>query len=169
MMAGIKSWLLGIVLTAFAAALAQQIAPRGKEAAMVRLVGGLLLVLAFLRPLGAVNWDTLALPAGNFSARSENAEEDYREKQQEELSAIIAEKTAAYIWDKASALGGDYRVTVSVSAGEGGVPLPRSVTIAGPYSRELSDWMERELGLGAAEQNWLEEGEWNTRNANKSN
>lgn len=169
MMTGVKSWLLGVILTAFAAGLAQQIAPKGKEAAMVRLVGGLLLVLAILRPLGSIDWEELSLPAGNFSVQSESAAADYREKQQEELSAIIAEKTAAYIWDKASALGGDYRITVSVSAGESGVPLPRCVTIAGPYRQELATWIESELGLGAAEQNWLEEGEWNTRNANKSN
>lgn len=168
MMAGIKSWLLGVVLTTFAAGLARDLAPAGKESAAVRLVGGLLLVLAILRPLGTVDWDDITLPVGQFAAQSQLAAEDYGEKHLEELSAVIAEKTAAYIWDKASALGADYRVTVSVSAGESGVPLPCSVTIMGPYSRDLALWMETELGLDAGKQNWLEEGEWNTVNTNKS-
>ena len=158
-MAGVKRWLLGIILTAFAAGLARQLAPGSKEAAMVRLVGGLLLVLAILQPLSRFSPEDMALPAGNFAAESRSTAEDYRKKQQEELSAIIAEKTAAYIWDKASELDGSYRITVSVSTGESGVPLPCAVTIAGPYSQELSHWLSRELGLDAAVQNWLEEGE----------
>lgn len=167
-MAGIKSWLLGVVLTAFAAGLARDLAPSGKESAAVRLVGGLLLVLAVLRPLGTLNWEDALLPVGQFTVQSQLTAEDYEENYLEDLSAVIAEKTAAYIWDKASALGGDYRITVAVSAGENGIPLPRSVTIAGPYSRCLSQWMETELGLDVGKQYWMEEGEWNTVNTNKS-
>ena len=159
MMAGVKRWLLGIVLTAFAAGLTRQLAPGSKEAATVRLVGGLLLVLAILQPLSQFRQEDMALPAGSFAVESQNTAEDYRKKQQEALSDIIAEKTAAYIWDKASELDGDYHITVSVSTGESGVPLPCAVTITGPYSQELSHWLSRELGLDAAVQNWLEEGE----------
>lgn len=167
MMAAVKSWLLGVVLTAFAASLARQLAPRGRQSAAVGLVGGLLLALALARPLVRLDWGDIALPVGRFAAQSRETAADYRKKQQEELSAIIAARTEAYIWDKAAALDGDYRFTVSVSAGESGVPLPCSVTIAGPYSRELSQWLERELGLDAAAQNWLEEGEWNTKTENE--
>lgn len=167
MMAAVKRWLLGVVLTAFAASLARQLAPKGRQSALVGLAGGLLLALALLRPLVQVDWSGIALPTGSFAAQSQETALAYQKKQLEELSAIIAEKTEAYIWDKAAALDGDYRFTVSVSAGESGVPLPCSVTIAGPYSRELSQWLERELGLDAAAQNWLEEGEWNTRTENK--
>lgn len=52
-----KQWLLGIVLTAFAGGLARQLAPSGREQAMVRLVGGLLLTLAILRPLAGLDWE----------------------------------------------------------------------------------------------------------------
>ncbi len=167
MMAAVKSWLLGVVLTAFAASLARQLAPKGRQAAAVSLAGGLLLALALARPLVRIDWADMALPAGSFAAQSRETAADYRKKQQETLSAIIADRTEAYIWDKAAGLDGNYRFTVSVSAGESGVPLPRSVTIAGPYSRELSQWLERELGLDAAAQNWLEEGEWNTKTENE--
>ena len=40
-----RAWLLGIVLTAFASGLARQLAPQGREQAMVRLAGGLLLLI----------------------------------------------------------------------------------------------------------------------------
>ena len=63
MMEGVRQWLLGVTLTAFAGGLARQLAPAGREQGMVRLVGGLLLVLALLSPLGSWEWEGLALPA----------------------------------------------------------------------------------------------------------
>ena len=56
-----KSWLLGIVLTSLAAGLARQLAPKGREQAVVRLVGGLLMALAILRPLAGGAWEGLEL------------------------------------------------------------------------------------------------------------
>ena len=56
-----KSWLLGIVLTSLAAGLARQLAPKGREQAMVRLVGGLLLTLALL--IGVV-WSIVTIFIG---------------------------------------------------------------------------------------------------------
>ena len=169
MMDGVKNWLLGIVLTSFAAALARDLSPKGREAAAVRLAGGLLMILAILRPLNRIPWDDLALAAGNFAVQSEYQAEEHLRRQQEDFSAVIAERTEAYIWDKASGLDGIHRIAVDVSAGESGIPLPCSVTIAGPYCQELSLWLATELGLDADRQNWLEEGEWNTNNTNESN
>ena len=60
-----RAWLLGIVLTAFASGLARQLAPQGREQAMVRLAGGLLLTLAVLRPLAGMDWEGPALEAGD--------------------------------------------------------------------------------------------------------
>ena len=111
-----KQWLLGIVLTAFAGGLARQLAPSGREQAMVRLVGGLLLTLAILRPLAGLDWEGPALEAGSFQSRTAEQAEIYRKNQQEALAAIIAEKTGAYIWDKANQLGLACQVTVATAA-----------------------------------------------------
>ena len=158
----IKQWLLGIVLTSLAGGLARQLAPQGKEQAMVRLVSGLLLTLAILRPLAGSGWEGLELAAGNFSLRSEEQAEAYRKSQQDTLSAIIAEKTEAYILDKANQLGLDCTVRVTVAAGESGIPLPVSATVRGPYSPALAECMEEEVGIPAKEQIWLEEEIWQT-------
>ena len=165
MMATVKRWLLGVVLTAFSGGLAGRIAPKGKEQTVVRLVSGLLLLLAILRPLGELAEVDFLVPAGDFSAVSDPAE---TENQMEKFSAIIAEKTAAYIWDKAYGLGLDCRVTVTVKEGEVGIPLPYRVTVAGPYSAELAAWLDAQVGIPADRQIWLEEGEWNTMTENES-
>ena len=163
MMEGVRSWLLGIVLTSLAGGLARQLAPQGKEQAMVRLVSGLLLALAILRPLAAGEWEGLEVAAGSFPLQSEAQAEVYRKNQQDALSAIIAEKTEAYILDKANRLGLDCTVRVSVAAGESGIPLPVSVTVRGAYSPALAECMEEEVGIPAQKQIWLEEEQWQTK------
>lgn len=163
-----KQWLLGIVLTAFAGGLARQLAPSGREQAMVRLVGGLLLTLAILRPLAGLDWEGPALEAGSFQSRTAEQAEIYRKNQQEALAAIIAEKTGAYIWDKANQLGLDCTVSVSTAPGESGVPLPESAVIHGTYSGELARCMEEEVGIPAEKQIWLEEEAWQKRKESES-
>lgn len=158
-----RAWLLGIVLTAFAAALARQLAPRGKEQAMVRLAGGLLLTLAILRPLAGMDWEGPALAAGSFRAQTREQAEAYRKNQIQVLSSIIEERTEAYILDKAEQLGLACSVEVTAAAGESGVPLPCRVTIRGPYSRELAVCVEEEVGVPAEKIFWLEGKEWTER------
>ena len=166
-MGPVRQWLLGVVLTAFAAALARQLAPEGKESAAVRLVGGLLLILALLRPLAGAEWSSAALEAGSFRLQTEEQARAYREKQIEALSAVIAEKTEAYIWDKAYQLGLDVTASVTVAAGESGIPLPESVTLAGPYSPALAAAIEEGVGVPVERQYWLEESEWTRKESER--
>lgn len=163
-----RSWLLGIVLTSLAAGLARQLAPKGREQAMVRLAGGLLLALAILRPLADGSWEGLDLETSSLTLQEEELADTYRKNQQETLSAIIAEKTEAYIWDKANQLGLDCTVTVTVSPGENGIPLPESVVVRGAYSGELAMCMEEEVGIPAQKQIWLEEEAWQKRKESES-
>ena len=163
-----KAWLLGIVLTAFASALARQLAPGGREQAMVRLAGGLLLTLAILRPLAGLDWEGAALEAGSFRTQTQEQAAEYRKNQQQALAVIIEEKTEAYILDKAKQLGVACGVEVTAAAGESGIPLPDRVTICGPYSRELAVCVEEEVGIPAENMIWLEGKEWTERMQSES-
>ncbi len=158
----IKTWLLGIVLTAFAGELARQLAPGGKEQAFVRFTAGLLLVLAVLRPLASLPQRRLELERAVPWEDWEAGEEDYQKDWQEALSSVIEEKTEAYIWDKANQLGLDCQITVTAAVGENGIPLPGTATILGNYSAALAGCME-EVGIPAEKQIWLEEMAWTER------
>lgn len=160
MMEGLRQWLLGIVLTAFAAGLARQLAPEGREQAAVRLAGGFLMILAILGPLGSWNWEELALPAGSFRQATTEQMADYEAERTTALGTIIAEKTAAYIWDKADELGLSCTVEVTVAVGESGIPLPDTAVITGPYSGELAALIQEEVGIPAEKQIWREESVW---------
>ena len=82
--------------------------------------------------------------------------QEYAQQQETQLSAGIEAELASYIWDKAQALGLDCQVSVTVESGEDGVPLPRSVTVTGTYSEELSQIIETDLGIPRDHQNWQE-------------
>ena len=157
-MEGLRQWLLGIVFTAFAVGLARQLAPEGREQAAVRLAGGLLMLLAVLGPLAGGDWGDLALPAGAFQA-SEVAE-DYEAQRTAALGAVIAEKTAAYIWDKAQELGLAVAIDVTVEE-DGSYPYPAAVRITGPFTepqrQSLTRYIEENLAIGKEQQTWTNE------------
>ncbi len=152
-----RAWLLGIVLTALAGGLARQLAPRGREQAVVRLVSGLLLTLAILRPLAEWRWDGSGWDPGALERQAEEQAENFRKNQQDTLSAIIEERTEAYIWDKANQLGLRCTAEVTAAAGESGIPLPVSAVIRGPYDEALARCIEEEVGIPAEKLIWQEE------------
>ena len=57
---------------------------------------------------------------------------------------------------------------MAAAPGEGGIPLPESVTVRGRYSGELARWLEEEVGIPAEKQIWLEEETWQKRKESKS-
>ena len=73
MMTQLKTWLLGVVFTAFACALAGELVPKGREQALVRMVSGAFMVLALLRPLGLIEWESIHVSVGNFSQQAESS------------------------------------------------------------------------------------------------
>ena len=115
----------------------------------------------WLGPLAGGDWGDLALPAGAFQASE--AAEDYEAQRTAALGAVIAEKTAAYIWDKADALGVSCTVEVTVAPGESGIPLPDTVILTGPYSETLAALIQEEVGIPADKQIWREESVWSER------
>lgn len=159
-MGALRQWLLGVVLTAFAASLAGELAPGGRERGAVRLVGGLLVLLALLRPLAGLGGTAVPAMKADLSGQTQAQAERYRREGRETLSAIIEQRTASYILDKACGLGLECGVEVTVSAGESGVPLPSGVTITGGYSAALAALIEEGVGIPADKQIWLEEDTW---------
>lgn len=157
MIESLRTWLLGVVFTAFAAGLATECIPKGRMQAMTRIAGGALMVLALLRPLGAVDWDKTILSVDAASLQTQQQTEIYRTEHEKELSSIIAERLETYIWDKATELGLTCTVRVRVLCGESGVPLPETVQISTAYDRALAVWLEEVVGIPAEKQIWLEE------------
>ena len=152
----IRTWLLGIVAAAAAASLAECLVSQRAIRRVARLAGGVLMVLAMLRPLGSLSPAELPLSYPAYREEIDALTERYQAEQNSTLSALIAEETAAYIVDKAAALGLETEAEVRVAPDGEGVPLPREVRLTIPRDSALSDWLAEELGIPAEAQYWQE-------------
>ena len=94
-------------------------------------------------------------------AEYEKQVETYRTKLEEErkkkLGTLIESETEAYILDKAARIGLTVRIKVGTEENSDGVPVPVSAELTGTPSRELSRWIEAELGIPVERQVWLDE------------
>ncbi len=156
-MSFIRSWLLGVTAAALVVAVAQALTPEGTVKRVVKLGGGLVLLLAVLRPV-------LALEAGSLPDLMPPPElTETAPVGEEVLKTLIAQKVGAYIVDKGSALGCQVSsAKVTVAEDGSGWPVPWSAEIAGTWTgeqqRALRQAVEADLGIPRERQSFREEG-----------
>ena len=148
-MAFLRQWLLGVVSCAFLVSLLDQLTPEGSVQKLARFSGGLVLILCMLRPLGTAEPWELALDLDGLSADRAALEEQYRDVSGQSLAAVIAERTGAYIEDKAHALGAEVTAEVTVRE-EDGAFIPDRAVLFGEENAELSALLTQELGIAPA-------------------
>ncbi len=155
MIGAVRGWLTSIAAVTLMLTVVQTLVPEGTVRRITGFTGGLLLLAALLQPVLRTDLERLRLDFSDYRAAIEERAEELDAGGKEELAAIIAGRTAAYISDKADALG--LAVTVRVQTEpEEGIPIPVSAELTGPYSRELADWIAGELGIPAERQVWHE-------------
>ena len=142
----LRSWLLSVTACAVLVSIVQQLTDGGTMKKIVRFVGGMVLMLAMLRPLLSLTFD---LPEVEALKETLNAEQDSA------LGDSIAAQTQAYIEDKASSLGLSVRAEVQTALRDG-VPFPDSVTLYGENSAALGAYIVQELGIAEENQLWIE-------------
>lgn len=157
-MSWFRTYLMGVVSAAMVVALAQALTPEGAVKKIGRLVGGIVLLLAVMKPLIGLSADEKTVPVADWLAPPTQAEE---EGEQAVLKELIVQRTAEYIEDKGHALGVDCTARVTVTEGEGGWPQPWSVEIVGSWTGEgktaLAKTIEEELAIPAERQSFREE------------
>ena len=154
MIGALREWLTSIVLVTLLLSVAQTLVPEGSIRRVVSFVGGLILLAVLLRPVLGTDLERLRLDFDGYEQALQEAREELASSSETELTERIEERTAAYISDKADALGLDVTVRVEAAAGPDGVTLPEKAELTGAYSQELADFMARELGISAERQVW---------------
>ena len=154
MIAALRSWLTAILATAVLLSVAEKLIPEGSVRKIASMTGGLLLLTVLVRPITSLRPDSFSLDMGDYSRAVQERQAELQAENENALSELIAERTAAYISDKADALGLDVTVRVEAAAGPDGVTLPEKAELTGAYSQELADFMARELGIPAERQVW---------------
>lgn len=157
MIGAVRSWLTSITAVTLILTVVQTFVPEGTVKKITSFTGGLLLLAALLQPVLKTDLGRLRLDVSEYSEAIEARTAELNAAGKEELAGIIAGRTAAYISDKADALGLQVTVRVETRTGEGGeIPLPDRVELTGSYSWDLEDYMARELGIPAERQVWHE-------------
>ena len=156
MIGALREWLTSIVVVTLLLSVAQTLVPEGSIRRVASFVGGLILLAALLRPVLGADLERLQLVMDDYEQALQEAREELASSGETELTERIEERTAAYISDKADALGLKVAVRVEATTGPDGVSLPEKVELTGPYSRELADFMTRKLGIPAERQVWHE-------------
>ena len=158
MIGAVRSWLTSIVSVTLILTVVQTLVPEGTLKKITGFTGGLLLLAALLQPVLRADLEGLELDLSAYGGAIEARQAELEAAGKEELAAIIAGRTAAYISDKADALGlGKITVQVKTEPGaDGETPLPASAELTGPYSQALADWIAGELGIPAERQVWHE-------------
>ena len=149
--------LVGLTAAALAVSLLTAMLPKGETIRRIAgLAGGLILLLAVVQPLLRVRWEELTWRYETYQREMDRQTEAYQAAYANSLSGDIADRTAAYISEKAASLGIDCRVQVEVRT-EDGLPLPYGASLDVERDQVLSDYMAQELGIPASRQSWQPE------------
>ena len=156
-MGALREWLTSVVVVSVLLAVVQTLIPEGTVRKIGAFTGGLILLVTLLQPLLGVDFEDLELRLEQSRETVEQRQQELEQAGEREMAELIERQTAAYIWDKADALGLDLSAEVRVERGPDGIPLPVSTTLTGTYSEALSAYLERELGIPRERQVWHED------------
>ena len=157
MIALLNRWIIGAAVVSLAVAVAETMVTQEGMRQVLRLAGGILLLVALLNPVLHLDEEDMGALLEDSRQSVQELEETYGALRQEQLAAVIAEETAAYISDKTEEMGLSCEVEVEVKEKEDGMLLPGRVRVNIPYHEELSRWLESQLDIPAEQQIWQEE------------
>lgn len=156
MIGALREWLTSVITLSVLLAAAQTLVPEGSVRKIASFTGGLILMAALLQPLSEIALTQPELRPQRYRQEIEHLRQELERGEAEELEELIESRTAAYIVEKADALGVRVRARVLTQTGEDGVPVPVSAELEGERSEALSACLERELGIPRERQVWHE-------------
>lgn len=153
-MESVRAYFLSVVAVCLISVLALAAVREESVRKVVRLIGGLLILLVAVSPL--LRLDTGALARRLTESLSEYGVETQSESVHERWREHIRETAERYISEKAEELGATLKVTVTVSDDE--IPVPIGVRLFGTadvYQRAaLAKSLAEELDIAAERQVW---------------
>lgn len=142
----IRSWLLGITAAALIAAAADSLAPEGAAKKACRLAGGLVILLAVVKPVLTLEPADLSKKLTQYRYASQEYSAALETENLRLMKSIIEEQTAAYIQDKAAELGAVCEAEVTCGVDEDETPYPARVTVYGELTQAQIKALSRVIG-----------------------
>lgn len=150
----LKTWLFGVIAAAMALSILYALVPKGALLTIAKCTGGLIMLLVVVRPLLALDPAALHIRYEEWDCLIGQQTEAYTAENQQKMEAIIQKETAAYISEKAAALGLSCNPEVTCRQ-QDGVPFPAEVTLDIPKNAALSKIIAADLDIGEEAQHWL--------------
>lgn len=144
----LREWIMSLVAVSLLSALVRSLVGSGSLRRAADFICALALLAALLRPLPGIRWEELLPDADACAGRAERLRLEMEREQEVQLSSGIAERTAAYISDKAGCAVRVETKTVD------GVPLPWRAELERDYEGELSNWIAETVGIPKERQAW---------------
>lgn len=158
MTAAVAKYLLAVAAAGMLVSLVQPLLPEGAPRRVGSFVGSLVVILAVLSPLKAVDPADMAEAIARIRTEAREAVTGVEVGSREILAAIIKEDCETYIWDKAQEMGLELEVVVTVDEGAG-YPYPTGAVLTGAATaaqqEALGRWIEETLGIAREEQEWM--------------
>lgn len=156
-MDAVRQYIVSVTAAALIGGIAAGLVPKGTARELVRLLCGMLLAVAVIRPLTGGNLGDL-MDFSFLSTQEAEATAALGESMaKQSMAQIIKEETEAYILDKAAALKAEVRVEVTVS--DSGTPVPTAAEFRGEVPadvrRQLETILQTELGIARENQIWI--------------
>ena len=143
-----RQWMIGIFAAALLSSVALTITPKNKKA--VALAGGLIMILAAVKPLAELKYQDVAVQIAKYQIKADELRSGIDVGNSEIMALIIQEQTAAYILDKAAELGLEIEVEVTTQKASDGWPYPAATKISGQLSESDIHRLSRIISEGLA-------------------
>lgn len=154
----LKSYLLSIVATGLLLSVVLSMVPKGTIRKIAGMVGGVLMVLAILSPLVAIDHDRISQAVSKYLVEAETIQSGIEIESRELLSQVITEKCESYILDKACNMGIQVQVEIFLDD-TAQYPYPDYVVIRGSWTPSEKSYLcksiSEELGIPEEQQEWL--------------
>lgn len=157
-MNGISKWLLGVIAAALITAIINTLLPKNsKNAKIIGIISGFFILLTALTPLSGDRILDFNIFIEDIEKSGQAAAQSGHESSASQMRQIITAQTEAYIQEKATAMGADIQVTVTLSTDD--PPIPVAVKLEGsitPYDRsKLAAIIANDIGVTEDQQTWI--------------
>ena len=154
-----SEWVRAIAGAALICAAATAITPRGKVKGVLKLVCGIVLIIAMINPLVNHDLPTMSLDISDYRKQADEIIGSAEEKQNNLSRTIIENELEAYILDKAQSLDISLdSVEVLAKWSEEGCWYPYEVKLSADITQMeqnlISNSIEAELGVEKERQYW---------------
>lgn len=155
-MDGIRDYLLSVVAVCMITVVADVLIRKSTLKRIVRLLGGILVLLVAIRPLVSLDMARISAYLEEYSAAYQFDTGRIKATQNEMIRRQVQRTAEAYIENEAKDLGGLLQAEVTLSDGE--YPVPVAVTLIGTMTPEqvqaISACIETALNIPASRQEW---------------